>query len=92
MGAQNGFTIDIGASQSKGSGNGRDVTQVNTCVDADNTVTTRSGGNTTLSGAVLTADNVKVDVGGNLDITSLQDTSTSRQSGKLTDHSTVRRC
>lgn len=77
VGAQNGFTIDVGASQSKGSGNGRDVTQVNTYVDADNTVTIRSGGNTTLSGAVLTADHVKLDVGGDLNITSLQDTSTS---------------
>ncbi len=52
-------------------------------MDADNTVTIRSGGSTTLSGAVLTADTVKADVGGNLSITSLQDTSTStsRQSG-----------
>ena len=83
VGEQNGFTIDVGVSQSKGSGNGRDVTQVNTYVDADNTVIIRSGGNTTLSGAVLTADKVKVDVGGSLNITSLQDTSTStfKQSG-----------
>lgn len=50
---------------------------------AKNTATVESGGDTTLDGAVVNANTVKVDVGGNLLIRSQQDTgmATADQSG-----------
>lgn len=76
VGAQTGVTFEVGASRYGGTGNSQGSTQVNTYVDGVDSVTIRSGGNTTLAGAVVTADHVKADVGGNLDIESRQDTAT----------------
>ncbi|WP_371435253.1 hemagglutinin repeat-containing protein [Polaromonas sp.] len=66
------------ASASKGSGqaNGSDTSYTNTQVVAGNTAIVQSGGDTNLKGAVVTANTVRADVGGNLNIESLQDTST----------------
>ena len=83
VGAQNGVTIDLAAGSNRGSGSGSDSTNVNTYVTASNTATIKSGGNTTLDGAVVKAETVKAEVGGNLRIQSQQDTSTAtaNQSG-----------
>src|SRR5690606_14332045 len=76
-----GFLVNAGASKSRGNADGNDVTWTNTHVEAGNTLTIQSGGDTTLKGAVAKAEQVKADIGGDLTIESLQDTShyTSRQ-------------
>lgn len=63
-------------SAARGNADGKDVAYTNTQVQAGNTVTIQSGGDTSIKGAVVTANTVKADVGGNLNIESLQDTST----------------
>ncbi|WP_433693506.1 hemagglutinin repeat-containing protein [Herbaspirillum seropedicae] len=76
----NGLLFTASASGSRGRGEGNDVTQVNTHVDAGNKLTIASGTDTTLKGAVVSGKQVVMDVGtsgkGNLNIESLQDTST----------------
>ncbi|SFU80309.1 filamentous hemagglutinin [Polaromonas sp. YR568] len=64
------------ASQSEGNSNGADTSYTNTQVTAGNTASIISGGDTNLIGAVVAANTVKANVGGNLNIQSLQDTST----------------
>ncbi|MGC3986774.1 MAG: hemagglutinin repeat-containing protein [Pseudorhodoferax sp.] len=82
VGAQTGFTIELGVSQGKGIQNGSEVLHTNTHVTAGQSVHIVSGGDTTLKGAVVDAPQVSADVGGDLRIESLQDTSeqTARQS------------
>lgn len=75
VGQQNGFSIQAGVSATKGNGNGSDTTYTNTHVSAGNTLTLQSGGDTNLVGAVAGGGQVVADVGGNLNIQSLQDTS-----------------
>ncbi|MEO8627542.1 MAG: hemagglutinin repeat-containing protein [Betaproteobacteria bacterium] len=75
-GTQNGFTINAGVSGSRGKANGLDVTWSNTRVDAGELLTLDSGGDTMLRGAVASAKQVIANVGGNLNLESLQDTST----------------
>ncbi|MBD9402830.1 hemagglutinin repeat-containing protein [Comamonas sp. CMM02] len=70
------FGITASASQGKGHANSDDVAYSNTHVNAGNTVTIQSGGDTTLKGAVVSGKQVVADVGGNLNLQSLQDTST----------------
>ncbi|OZI39063.1 hypothetical protein CEG14_05905 [Bordetella genomosp. 1] len=70
-----GFGVTANASRGKGSGKGQDVTWTHTHVDAGDTLTLESGGDTHLRGAVARGRQVAADVGGNLDIESLQDTS-----------------
>ena len=55
--------------------NGDDVAYTNTHVTAGNQVQTTSGGDTNLIGATVTAPQVTANVGGDLNIQSLQDTS-----------------
>jgi len=74
-GSQNGLSIHAGASASRGQAIGDEQTWRNTHVAAGNSVSLQSGGDTTLKGAVVAAPSVKADVGGNLSIQSLQDTS-----------------
>lgn len=78
FGAQTGVTVS--ASKGAGQGNGSDTSYTNSQVkagsDAGNTVSLISGGDTTLKGAVVAANQVKADIGGNLNIESLQDSST----------------
>ncbi|MDH0074928.1 hemagglutinin repeat-containing protein [Stenotrophomonas maltophilia] len=69
------FGVTANASQSKGRGEGTDTTWTNTHVDAGNALVLQSGGDTTLRGAVASGRQVVADVGGNLKIESLQDTS-----------------
>ncbi|WP_263300119.1 hemagglutinin repeat-containing protein, partial [Xanthomonas citri] len=70
------FGVMISAAGSRGKANGEDVTYTNSHLAAGNTATVISGNDTTLKGAQLSADKVIADVGGNLSIESLQDTST----------------
>ncbi len=72
-GAAMGFTAS--ASTAHGQGDGTDVTQRNSHLSAGNTATILSGNDTTLDGAVLSANRVMADVGGDLHIHSEQDTS-----------------
>ncbi|WP_175541851.1 hemagglutinin repeat-containing protein [Polaromonas sp. YR568] len=71
-----GLLFNASASGGKGRGDGADTFYTNTQVKAGEQVSITSGGDTTLQGAVVKANQVKADVGGNLNIASLQDTST----------------
>jgi filamentous hemagglutinin len=71
-----GFLVNASASKGKGRADGEDTFYTNSQVKAGQQITVTSGGDTTLQGAVVKADQVKADVGGNLNIASLQDTST----------------
>ena len=73
-----GASIGVAASanNAKGKANGRDKTVTNTKVAAGQKLTLQSGADTNLQGAIATGKQVLADVGGNLNIESLQDTST----------------
>ncbi|TDY31218.1 hemagglutinin repeat-containing protein, partial [Paraburkholderia rhizosphaerae] len=75
LGQQNGLSFQLGVSGTKGNGNGSDTTWTNTHVSAGNTLTLQSGGDTSLIGAVADAQHVVANVGGDLNIASLQDVS-----------------
>ncbi|MBB3834025.1 hypothetical protein FHR55_002247 [Xanthomonas arboricola] len=68
--------ITASASGSRGKADGEDVTQRNSHLSAGNTATIISGNDTNLKGAVLSANTVLADIGGDLNIESVQDTST----------------
>jgi filamentous hemagglutinin len=75
FGSQTGVSFQLGVSGTKGNGNGSDTTWTNTHVNAGNTLTLQSGGDTNLIGAVADAQQVVANVGGDLNIASLQDVS-----------------
>ncbi|WP_244321883.1 hemagglutinin repeat-containing protein [Burkholderia reimsis] len=75
VGQQNGLSFQLGVSGNRGNGNGSDTTYTNTHVAAGNKLTLESGGDTNLIGAVASGKQVVADVGGNLNVQSLQDTS-----------------
>ncbi|WP_371919154.1 hemagglutinin repeat-containing protein [Pseudomonas sp. GW460-R15] len=77
IGQQTGFTLDLGASIAKSMGTGDSVTQVNSTLDTGSLVL-RSGQDTTLAGAQVRAQSIKADIGGNLTITSRQDSETQK--------------
>jgi filamentous hemagglutinin len=72
---------DLNAKAATGQGAGNGVSYTNTQV-AGNTVNIESGGDTTLKGAVVKANQVTTDVGGNLTIQSLQDQNQYKESSK----------
>ncbi|MYN20904.1 hypothetical protein GTP81_29635, partial [Rugamonas sp. FT107W] len=74
-GTSNGFTIDLAVSQARGKADGDDIGYSNSHVTAGNQVVVHSGGDTTLKGGVIAAPTVVADIGGNLNIESLQDSS-----------------
>ncbi|MDP5008939.1 MAG: hemagglutinin repeat-containing protein, partial [Glaciimonas sp.] len=74
-GQQTGLSFQIGGSMSKGHANGSETTYDNTQITATDNLTIKSGGNTNLIGAQLAANKVKADIGGNLNIVTLQDQS-----------------
>ncbi|MDO9281891.1 MAG: hemagglutinin repeat-containing protein [Methylotenera sp.] len=84
VGTTSGFAVTASASKGKGKANGTDVTWTETQIQSGNQagdiVTLQSGTDTTLKGAQVTGNQVVADVGtsgqGNLNIESLQDTST----------------
>ncbi|WP_211465747.1 hemagglutinin repeat-containing protein [Collimonas silvisoli] len=76
FGTSTGFSVNASASKGRGNADGSDVSYSNTHVSAGNQLLVASGGDTNLIGAVASGKQVMADVGGNLNIESLQDTST----------------
>ena len=76
MGSTTGISFTANAAGSRGNADGDSTTWTNTHAVAGNTLTVRSGGDTNLVGAVASGNQVVADVGGNLNIERLQDTST----------------
>ena len=74
QGAAIGVTAN--ASAARGNADGNDVTWTNSHATAGNTLTIESGGDTNIRGAVASGNQVVANVGGNLNLESLQDTST----------------
>jgi len=70
-----GLQATLAASQGRGHADGSDVTYSNTHVNAGQQLTLSSGGDTTLQGAVASGQNIRGDIGGQLRIDSLQDSS-----------------
>ncbi|WP_443115240.1 hemagglutinin repeat-containing protein [Herbaspirillum seropedicae] len=70
-----GLALTAGASFGRGHADGSDVSYTNTHVEAGNKLVMSSGGDTNLIGAVASGKQVIADVGGDLNIESLQDTS-----------------
>ena len=70
-----GFGITVSASGARGKSDGNDVTQVNTQVSAARQLRLDSAADTNLKGAVVTGKQVVAQVGGDLNIESLQDIS-----------------
>lgn len=70
-----GIGVTVSASGARGKADGNDVTQSNTQLVAGNQIALASSNDTTLKGAVASAEQVTAKVGGNLNIESLQDTS-----------------
>ena len=79
-GSKSGITINASVGKSQGSGNGQDITYTNTQINAGRQANITSGGDTALQGAVVAAQTVKADVGGNLSMETLQDKSTYSES------------
>ncbi|WP_186117352.1 hemagglutinin repeat-containing protein [Burkholderia gladioli] len=69
-----GFGVSAAMSKASGDGNSDLVTQNNSHVSAANSVTIISGGDTNLIGSTVKGNQVNADVGGNLNIASVQDT------------------
>ncbi|MFL1418942.1 hemagglutinin repeat-containing protein [Pseudomonas fildesensis] len=76
FGESSGFTLDLAANKGRGKASGEDVTQTNSVIKAGNIALLESGGDTNLKGAVVSGRQVQANVGGDLNIASLQDTST----------------
>ncbi|WMY10016.1 hemagglutinin repeat-containing protein [Paraburkholderia phenoliruptrix] len=72
-----GFGVSASMAKAHGDANSDAAMQNNTHVTAANTATILSGGDTNIIGANVTARQVNADVGGNLNIASVQDTMTS---------------
>ncbi|MDM5182314.1 hemagglutinin repeat-containing protein, partial [Massilia sp. DJPM01] len=73
-GTQNGFTLELAAGQSHGNANGDATTNQNTSVTAGDVLNIKSGKDTTMAGAQVRGDKVVANIGGDLNIVSLQDT------------------
>lgn len=69
------FGVTANASASRGKADGRDVTQKYSHVTAGGEANVASGGDTNIRGGVIAGERVVADVGGDLNIESLQDTS-----------------
>ncbi|MBA7984632.1 hemagglutinin repeat-containing protein [Enterobacter asburiae] len=82
IGAQNGISVELGASQHKGKENSQSQRNTNSVVHADEQLTVNSGRDTTLKGVELEGNRVVVNTGRDLTISSVQDTASydSRQS------------
>nr|WP_318035825.1 hemagglutinin repeat-containing protein [Ralstonia pseudosolanacearum] len=70
-----GWGVSASMSKAHGDANSDASTQNNTHVNARGTATIVSGGDTNIAGANVKADKVVADVGGNLNLASVQDTS-----------------
>ncbi|WP_211464579.1 hemagglutinin repeat-containing protein [Collimonas silvisoli] len=74
-GQQTGLSFQIGASVSKGHSNGTETTYDNTQISATNQLSVKSGGDLNMKGAQLAGNKVTADVGGDLNIWTLQNVS-----------------
>jgi filamentous hemagglutinin len=81
-GAQTGFSIQLGVSKGKGRDNQDDISYNATQVSGGKAVNISSGGDLNMRGGIVEANRVTADVGGNLNVETLQDVSVgqSRQS------------
>ncbi|MEJ1162917.1 hemagglutinin repeat-containing protein [Variovorax sp. CCNWLW186] len=81
-GAQNGFSIQLGVQNGQGRDNQNGISYTASQVSGGSAVNISSGRNLTLNGATIEGNRVTADVGGDLNIASLQDVSVgqSRQS------------
>ena len=79
-----GLSLDIAASRGKGQANSDSTTYNNSHVSAGNQVNITSGADTNLKGGIVNANQVTANVGGNLNVETLQDTATSQASQKTT--------
>jgi filamentous hemagglutinin len=77
VGLNGGLGVTASGSLAESKGNGTSTTQVSTVADAGNALLLSSGSNTTLSGAQGNAAEIVADVGGDLDISSFQNTQNS---------------
>lgn len=75
-GSQNGFSLNLGVAGSRGESDGTDITHSNTQVQAGNALLMQSGRDINIKGAVASGKQVVANVGRDLNIESLQDTST----------------
>lgn len=73
----NGLEVSASASSAHGNGNSTAITQSNTHVTGANSVSITSGGDTNVIGAVVSGKQVTANVGGNLNVQSVQDTTVS---------------
>nr|WP_080417926.1 hemagglutinin repeat-containing protein [Burkholderia ubonensis] len=74
FGQQSGIAFTAGVAGNRGNANGDSAAWTNTHVTAGNTLTIQSGGDTNLKGAIASGKQVVANVGGNLNVESLQDT------------------
>jgi hypothetical protein len=75
VGPSTGVSVNASASRAKGQADGTSQSSTNTRVQAGGTLTFNSGGDTTMKGATASGNKVTGTVGGNLNLSSLQDTS-----------------
>ncbi len=75
LGAKGGMGVTASASRGKGHAEGTDLSWSNTQVSAGEQASLYSGSDTNLTGAVVSASKVHAEVGGHLNISSLQDSS-----------------
>ncbi len=69
-----GFGVSASASKSKGNSDSSSATQVNSHVNGSESVSIASGNDTNVQGGVVSGGKVSMDVGGNLNLASRQDT------------------
>ncbi|WP_141749452.1 hemagglutinin repeat-containing protein [Duganella phyllosphaerae] len=74
-GSQSGFSFEFAANKARGKADGTDTFFTNSSLSAGSTATILSGGDTTLQGAVVSANTIKAAIGGDLNVVSLQDSS-----------------
>lgn len=72
-GSQNGFSIELAASQNSANGNGNSITHHNSEVSAAGDLTVKAGQDVSLNGANLNGNHVDLNAGRNLEIASQQD-------------------
>jgi len=73
FGSQNGISFQANAGTSKGRANGNELSYDNTLVTATESLNIKSGGDVNMIGAQVAGKSVAADIGGDLNIQSLQD-------------------
>lgn len=73
-------SVGVSINGGKGKNRGDGVENIESTVEARDTLTIISGGDTSLIGSQAKGDKVKMDIEGNLNVVSLQDTANSKDS------------